>query len=70
MINVKVIRIPGFVKPVLLSDNATIADALQAAEVTLGTNEACTLNGTSAGVHEQLREGDRIVLAVGAKGNK
>jgi hypothetical protein len=64
---VKVIRVPGAVVEVGLESGATVADALDAAEITLGDNEAVTINGETANTSSIVTDGTRIVLAKAAK---
>ena len=70
MITVKVIRVPGAVIEVGLEDNASIADALSAANVTPASGEMLNLNGdNTTDTSTQLEDGDRVILAKGAKAN-
>lgn len=69
MINAKVVRVPGAVVDVVLEDGATVADALAAANITVGENEALSINSTPATTSTALTDGARIVLAKAAKGN-
>ena len=70
MINAKVVRVPGAVVDVVLEDGATVADALSAANITVGDNETLTINNTAATQSTVLTDGARIVLAKAAKGNR
>jgi hypothetical protein len=69
MINVKVARIPGTVVEVVLDDSATVSEALSAANLTLAEGESPKLNGQTTGLDASVSDGDRIVVAKGAKGN-
>lgn len=69
-INVKVIRMPALVRDVELSDGATVADALNAASITVDSGEQMSVNGSSATLTTVLTDQARIVLARGAKGNR
>lgn len=68
-INVKVCRIPGSVNEVCLEDGASVADALAAASQTVGSGEAVKLNGFDTSMDAPVNDGDRIIIAKGAKGN-
>jgi sulfur carrier protein ThiS len=70
MINAKVIRLPGTSQDVALNDGATVADALRAANTSVSSGEQLTVNGTPASTSTAVREGDRVVIVKGAKGNK
>ena len=64
---VKCVRMPGAVKEVGLNDGATVAEALSAAEMTVGDTEGLTVNGTAATSDTVIYDGDRVVLAKEAK---
>lgn len=66
---VKVIRVPGRTATVEVSEGASIAEALQAANIDLASGEACKLNGATAEFGDILTEGDKVIVAKGAKGN-
>lgn len=68
-IEVMVIRIPGFTKNVALNDGATVGDALSAAGVSIGESETVKIGGLDANAGTVVRNGDRVVIAKGAKGN-
>jgi sulfur carrier protein ThiS len=70
MIEAKVIRVPGAVKEVALNDGAAVADALQAAGVTVASGEVITVNGSAANQSTTLYDGDKVYVAKGAKGNR
>lgn len=67
VITVKVIRVPGAVVEVGLATGATVQDALEAANVTLGTGEAITVNGNAVNANHTLNESDKIILSKSAK---
>lgn len=69
MFNIKVARVPGTVKEVTLQDGATVNDALAAANEALQSGEAIRLNGIETTGTASVKEGDRVVLVRGAKGN-
>lgn len=69
-IDIKVIRIPGAVVDVVLNDGATVADALSAASTSVQSGEVVKVNGAVVSVDTELEDGDRVILAVGAKGNR
>lgn len=69
VIEVKVVRVPGAVKDVMLNDGATVADALSAAGITLESGEAAKVNGSDVDSTTTLSNGDRVILAKAAKGN-
>lgn len=66
---VKVVRVPGRTTVVELDNGATVQDALKAAEVTVSSGEVCKLNALDADMTAVLHEGDKIIIAKGAKGN-
>jgi hypothetical protein len=66
---VKVCRIPGSVKDVMIDDNATVAQALAAAELTVSSGEAVKLDGLDTSMDAIPSDGSRIIVAKGAKGN-
>lgn len=68
MITVKLIKVPGTITEVALEDGATVADALTAGGQEVGDGQEVTVNGNSANSTTSLNDGDRIVIAKGAKG--
>lgn len=68
MINVKVIRVPGTVQDVALNNGATVQDALNEASISIGEGEKMQLNGLDTHSGASLNDGDRIIVAKGAKG--
>ena len=66
---VKVIRIPGAVTEVTLSSGATVADALSAAGVEPSGSETIKVGAETVETSHTLADGDRVVVAQGAKGN-
>lgn len=68
-ITVKVIRVPGAVSEVGLYDGATVADALVAANETVNSGEAVKVGAADASQNTVLQDGDRVIIAKGAKGN-
>lgn len=66
---VKVIRVPGRTSTIEVPDSCVIAEALNRADVALQSGEACKLNGASANLDDVLTDGDKIIVAKGAKGN-
>lgn len=69
MLTVKVIRVPGTVKEVVLEDGSTVAQALEIAGISPAEHEAVTVGGETAGLSDPLANEARIILAKGAKGN-
>jgi uncharacterized Zn ribbon protein len=69
MITIKVIRVPGAVVDVALEDGATVENALSAAGTSLQSGEKVTVNGSDASLGTVLSDGDKVILAKGAKGN-
>ena len=69
MMEVKVIRVPGRTATVEVPDSCTIGEALNEAGVTLESGEACKLNGATASLTDVLTDGDKVIVAKGAKGN-
>lgn len=68
-ITVKVIRVPGGVQEVAIDDGSTVADALSAANITPNSNEAIKIGAESVTLDSPVLDGDRVVIAQGAKGN-
>ena len=66
---VKVVRVPGRTSVVELNNGATVQDALTAAEVSVSEGEVCKLNAVDADMSASVHEGDKIIIAKGAKGN-
>lgn len=69
-ITVKVIRVPGSVKEVGLSDGATVSDALNEVGTSVAEGEALQVNGATVAMDHVLSDGASIVIAKGAKGAK
>jgi len=67
-IEVRVIRSPGLVRNVALPQGSTVSDALQVAGTSLQQNEVPQVNGTAGTLDTVLVDGDRIIMAAGAKG--
>lgn len=68
-VEVKVVRVPGAVKDVVLETGATVNDALAAAGVSLDSNESVVVNGQATSGTAPISDGSRILVAKGAKGN-
>ena len=68
VITVKVIRVPGAVTEVGLESGATVADALSAASVDVGSGETLKLNGADTTNDTTVSDGSRILVAKAAKG--
>ena len=66
---IKVIRVPGRTVTIEVPDGECIAEALNIAGVQLSAGEACKLNGATASMDDMLTDGDKIIVAKGAKGN-
>jgi putative ubiquitin-RnfH superfamily antitoxin RatB of RatAB toxin-antitoxin module len=66
---VKVVRVPGAVTEVALSQGATVADALSAAGISSTGSESIRVGAADATVDTSVGDGDRVVIAQGAKGN-
>lgn len=70
MFNVKVARVPGETKEITMDgEQATIADVLAAAKVTLENGESLKLGGLPTTPDTMVSNGMRITLVRGAKGN-
>ena len=67
MIEVKVSRLGTKTVEVTLEDDATVADALAAAEVELGATEKVSVNGESATMSTVLDDEDKVFIAKDAK---
>lgn len=69
-IEVKVVQVPGAVKDVYLEDNAnSVSDALAAAGITSTDGFTIKVDGGDATTSSRLRNGSRVILSKGAKGN-
>jgi len=66
---VKVVRVPGAVTEVALSQGATVADAMSAAGISSTGSESIRVGAADATVDTSVSDGDRVVIAQGAKGN-
>jgi len=66
---IKVIRVPGRTSTVEVSEGASVAEALNAAGINLQSGEACKVNGAQSDLNATLSEGDKVIVAKGAKGN-
>ncbi len=66
---IKVIRVPGRTSTVEVPDGSSVAEALNAANINLQAGEACKVNGSTADLNASLSEGDKVIVAKGAKGN-
>lgn len=70
MITVKVARIPGETVVVELDRNsASVAEVLQAANVSVESGEVLKLGGLDTTLNAVVTNGMRITLVRGAKGN-
>lgn len=69
VITVKVMRVPGATQEVALDSGATVGDALSAASMNVASGESVKLNGAATDLSSTLSDGDRIIIAKGAKGN-
>lgn len=69
MITVKIIRMPAVVKDVTLPYGATVAEALDQADIDIDPSEKITVDGNTASGATVLTNQARVVLARGAKGN-
>jgi sulfur carrier protein ThiS len=63
----KVVRVPGAVVEVALNEGATVADALEAANITLAPNEAVAVNGANVELSRVITSGEVISVAKSAK---
>jgi len=66
---VKVIRVPGTTKTIEIPEGGTVGEALNTADVALTSGEACKVNAQACSMDTVLQEGDKIIVAKGAKGN-
>jgi hypothetical protein len=64
---VKVSRLGTKTVEVTLEDDATVADALAAAEVELGSTEKVSVNGERADMRTVLEDEDKVFIAKDAK---
>jgi sulfur carrier protein ThiS len=68
-ITVKVIRVPGGVNEVAVNEGATVAEVLAAADISPNSNEAIKIGAEAVDLDSTVSDGDRVVIAQGAKGN-
>lgn len=64
---IKVVSVPGPVVETALEDGSTVAQALEAANVTPGANHSVTLNGSPTTMDAIVHEGDRVICSLAAK---
>ena len=69
MIEVKVTQVPGSIANVALEDGATVADALTAANMSVQEGFVIKVDGVEATTSTPVRDGSRVILSRGAKGN-
>ncbi|MGD9382354.1 MAG: MoaD/ThiS family protein [Candidatus Thorarchaeota archaeon] len=67
---VKVIRVPGRTSTIELPEGSTVGEALNRADISLSSGESCKVNGNTCDLGDTLSEGDRVIVAKGAKGNQ
>jgi sulfur carrier protein ThiS len=65
---VKVGKLPGRIQEVAVEDGASVADALEAAELDV-TGYEIRLNGSPVDVDTELEDGDTLLLVKKIKGN-
>jgi len=68
-ISVKVVRVMSSVVEVEIPAGSTVDTALQAANITPAENEQIQVGGQEATRSTVLSDGDKVILAKGAKGN-
>ena len=66
---VKIVRVPGAVTEVGLTQGATVQDALDAAGIEPNSNESLKVGSTTVDRNHTLVDGDRVIHSMGAKGN-
>jgi putative ubiquitin-RnfH superfamily antitoxin RatB of RatAB toxin-antitoxin module len=69
MITVKVARLGNAVQEVALSSGATVQNALDAADLMV-ENEEIRVNSSTAGVNDEVRNGDIVTLVPKVKGGQ
>lgn len=67
MITVKVMLVPGAVKELALEDGATVAQALNAAEIDNAEGYPIKVDGATANLTTVLADGARVILAKSSK---
>ena len=67
MLTVKVVQVPGRVVELALEDGSTVAEAIEAANISISPNESLTLDGRPATASDTLYDGARIIAAKNAK---
>lgn len=68
VITVKVIRVPGSVSEVGLESGSTVGQALEAANVSVGSGESVKLGGADTTMDAVVTDGARVLIAKAAKG--
>lgn len=68
MLNVRVGIVPGRLHDVVLTDGASVADALTAAGLEAGSHQI-RVDGEVASATSPVREGSRVLLTAQVKGN-
>ncbi len=62
-------RVPGTTSTLEVRDDATVADVLNSTGSDVSGSEAIKVNGLTATISQTLADGDRVIIAAGAKGN-
>lgn len=68
-INVQVTKVPGAMVPVVLNGGATVADALSAANIEVGSGYEIRLNNDVVSTDSTLNDGDVVLVTKMIKGN-
>jgi|TARA_B100001093_G_scaffold149278_1_gene142025 putative ubiquitin-RnfH superfamily antitoxin RatB of RatAB toxin-antitoxin module len=66
---VKVGKVPGATTEVVLEQGATVAEALSAAGIEIGSTTEIKLNGAAVSQSDVLGDNSRLIVSDGAKGN-
>ena len=69
-IEVKVGRIGGTLQEVLLNGDRTVADALEAASLSVKSTESVRVNSEPAELDDELEDGDRVTLVKEIRGGR
>jgi hypothetical protein len=67
-ITVKVVQVPGAVKELELENGSTVGTALEVASISTD-GRSIQLNGAATTTDAALSDGDKVIVAKGAKGN-
>jgi len=68
-IEVRIAKVPGLLKSVVVADGSTVGQALATAEMSVDSGSLLQLDGSNTTMDANVRDGSRITISKGAKGN-